>query len=115
MAELSVITDCTEPDELYAAYRDFSARYERICDEIDGLDRQLRDATDQDEGSRLTAELGALTDDSMVVLGWVSAAFAAYIFAIRGTHTDRLNAAGSTTLSNGARSVVVPNTNRGRR
>jgi len=109
MAELKVITDTTDPGELYATYREFVARYERVCEEIDVVDRQLRQVSDPAEGQRLSAEMSALTSDSMIVLGWVSAAFAAYVFTSHGTHTDRINGAGSTTLTGAGRSVVVPN------
>jgi hypothetical protein len=109
MAELNVITDTTDPAELYAAYQDFVARYERICDEIDGINYQLHEVTDPAEGQRLTAEMSALTYDSMIVLGWVSAAFAAYVFTSHGTHTDRINGTGTTRLTLGDRSVTVPN------
>jgi hypothetical protein len=84
MAELRITTDSTDPADLLAAYQDYSARYERVCDDIDALDRQLRHVTDHAEGQRLTAELNALTEDSAVLLGWVAAAFAAYIFTSHG-------------------------------
>jgi hypothetical protein len=119
MAELNLAFD-SDPVELWASYRDYTAAYERICDEIDGLDRQLRDDPDQEEGQRLVAEMSALTDDSTVVLAWVSLTFAAYIFALHGAETDWL-----TTGPAGAppreKLSVVPNrtdrrrANRGRR
>jgi hypothetical protein len=84
MAELRITTDSTDPADLLVVYQDYSARYERICDDIDALDRQLRHVTDRAEGQRLTAELNALTEDSAVLLGWVAAAFAAYIFTSHG-------------------------------
>lgn len=81
MADLRIVADSADPAELLSAYEAYTVRYERLCDDIDSMDRRLRFATDHREGQRLAAELGALTEDSAIALGWVAAAFAAYIFA----------------------------------
>lgn len=85
MTELKIVTDSTDPAELFSAYEAYTVRYERLCDDIDLIDRRLRFVTDPKQGQRLAAELGVLAEDSAIALGWVAAAFAAYIFASYGT------------------------------
>lgn len=106
MTELNLITD-GGPEELYAAYREYQLVYDRICDDIDAIDRQLRAEPGQEEGQRLVAEMSALTFDSMIVLGYVSAAFAAWIFTSHGTDTVRLPRTNPDT--DRERLTVVPN------
>lgn len=101
MADLRIVTDSTDPAELFSAYRTYSERYERLCDDIDVIDRRLRFVSDRKEGQRLTAELTVLTEDSAIALGWVAAAFAAYIFVSYGT-------AETGAAENDAVSLVIP-------
>lgn len=85
MMDLTIVTNSADPADLFAAYQSYTARYERLCDDIDLIDRKLRSVSNRKEGQRLAAELGVLTEDSAIALGWVAAAFAAYTFASYGT------------------------------
>jgi hypothetical protein len=99
MAELTVTTDTTNPDELYADYQDFVARYQRVQADIEFVDLRLGRSDDLAERDHLEAELSALSDDATILCGWLSAAFAAYVFTRYGTHTDRVHGSGSTTIT----------------
>lgn len=94
MLDLTLITDTTDPAELYLTYQELATLYDLAHAEL--LERQTELAHAEKDGTgdreQMLAELEQLDIGHSVLLGWVSAFFAAYTFALRGTETPWLGA-----------------------
>lgn len=112
MEDLTIIVGTADPAALYASYEDLSRRYDEAGVQIDAMGADLARLTEDqtDEREHLLAELDRLDIGRSVLLGWVSAFYAAYMFALRGTHTPWLDGAArsSTHLVDTAGAVVRP-------
>lgn len=91
MSDLTLITNTADPVDLHAMYQALSARYDEAGAQLDELRARLDDADEDDERDRLAAELDRLGIGHSVLLGWVSAFFAAYTFARSGTECPWLD------------------------
>jgi hypothetical protein len=93
MLDLTLITDTTDPAELYLTYQYLALRYDLAHAELLKLQAEVIQAEKDGVGDReqLLAELEQLDVGHSVLLGWVSAFFAAYTFALRGTETPWLD------------------------
>lgn len=87
MLNLTLITGSADPAALYERYALLSRRYDEADEQLDQIQAQLDqlDEDQADEREHLAAELDRLGHGHSVLLGWVSAFYAAYQFALRGT------------------------------
>lgn len=95
MEELTLVSATSDPTLLYRIYQDLSRAFDASDAQLDILDDRLR-RLDDDETERrheLTAELDELRIGRTVLLGWVSAYFAAYSFALHGSETELMTTA----------------------
>lgn len=120
MLDITLITDTSDPAELYATYQELATRYDQAQAQLDELSAEMNRAEQEDSDDRehLVAELDRLGVGHSVLLGWVSAFFAAYTFALRGTDTPWIEARTSARVvdaNHRLRPLAPARKNRGRR
>jgi hypothetical protein len=92
--ELTMVSATSDPAQLYRTYQDLSRAFDTAAARVDVLaDKLHRLADDNPHRRELAAELDELSIGRTVLLGWVSAYFAAYSFALHGTDTELMSRA----------------------
>lgn len=93
MEDLTIVVGTADAAALHDSYADLSRRLDEADAQIDAIADELAQFDDDqdDERQHLLAELDRLDIGRNVLLGWVSAFYAAYVFALRGTDTPWLD------------------------